>query len=305
MRLTRKTLPLAVLAAAPIAALTLLASAPFGNGSAQAQGPIVLAIDMDPYSTPANTCPGDGVNDCTVGSIDRCISVPATEGATFQIDALVMGLSNGHTGSRWDLAFPDAASGAKLTVTTKVEGETAINLVAQSSESQPFFLGDIVPDGVSPHAAAVSDFVSNETTPPWTQGVLSRMTFQVGSDATAGLYGLFFVPGAYEVYDQNQAGYSATTGITILDNNSTPKYGILALGAPCPADGIPAGGVAELPEVSGSSDPACTALAVGLAAAALALTAGAWHAGRRFRQAQARATPRPPTSPGNCRSVEN
>jgi Tol biopolymer transport system component len=47
---------------------------------------------------------------------------------------------------------------------------------------------------------------------------------------------------------------------------------------------VAVGGVAELPDVSGSSAPNHVPLAV-LAASALAvLAAGAWYAGRRFRQ---------------------
>jgi hypothetical protein len=41
------------------------------------------------------------------------------------------------------------------------------------------------------------------------------------------------------------------------------------------------GGIAELPDVSGSSGPPYTVLAGGVATALLALTAGAWYARRR------------------------
>jgi len=44
----------------------------------------------------------------------------------------------------------------------------------------------------------------------------------------------------------------------------------------------PVGGLAELPELGGSSGPPYLAIASGLAAAALALTAGAWYARRRW-----------------------
>jgi hypothetical protein len=42
------------------------------------------------------------------------------------------------------------------------------------------------------------------------------------------------------------------------------------------------GGLAELPDVSGSSSPPYAAIARGLAAAALAITAGGWYARRRL-----------------------
>ena len=261
-----------------------LASVLWGGagGIASAQEPIILAIDMDPYSTPANTCPGDFIHDCTVGSIERCVSVPTVAGTTFAVDALVLLLSNGHANFAWDLAFPDIASSADLTMTAQVETASQVNLISQSVASAPVSWSELVPDAISPHTASTTDLSSSETTPPFTQGTESRMTFTVGAGATPGLYGFSFVPDAYWVGDENGESYSSHTGITVLDSNSVPQYGVLALGMPCPSGVIPVGGIAELPNVSGSSGPPYTALA-GIAAPALvALTTGAWYARRRW-----------------------
>jgi hypothetical protein len=48
------------------------------EGPATANPSLVVGVDMDPYGTPANTCPGNGSPDCTVGSIESCVSVPKT-----------------------------------------------------------------------------------------------------------------------------------------------------------------------------------------------------------------------------------
>ena len=53
-------------------------------------------------------------------------------------------------------------------------------------------------------------------------------------------------------------------------------------GSPPAECGSSVGGVAELPGVSGSSEPPYSALASGLATALLTLTAGAWYARRRW-----------------------
>ncbi|NIM49967.1 MAG: hypothetical protein GTO22_12095, partial [Gemmatimonadales bacterium] len=43
--------------------------------------PLTVGIDMDPTG---NSCPGDGVTDCTLGEIDACLET--TAGATIQFD---------------------------------------------------------------------------------------------------------------------------------------------------------------------------------------------------------------------------
>ena len=76
------------------------------------------------------------------------------------------------------------------------------------------------------------------------------------------------------------ATISGTNNASVADCNGVDDY---ATKVCCYAgDPLPVGGLAELPEVSGSSGPNYMALA-GLAAAAIvALVAGAWYAGRRW-----------------------
>jgi hypothetical protein len=277
MKASRKALLSFVLGAGLVVGLSLLALSLSGGGSTHAQGPIVLAIDMDPTG---NSCPGDGVTDCTLGTIDRCVSVPATQGTTFDIDGVVKNLWNGHIGWNWDLAFPDSAGAAKLTLTAEILQNSAVNLIMQSAGSTPIFDGDNVPDATSPHGANMLDFGTAETTPPFTKGVESRMTFTVGAGATPGLYSFSIVPGTYAVADVFATNYAA---VKVLD--SEDDCAVLALGVACPQVGAcpdPVGGIAELPDVAGSSGPPYAALA-GLAAAALAaFAAGAWYARRRW-----------------------
>jgi len=234
MRTYTRLAPLCVLGAGLIAALTLLAlgfSTTSGDGTAHAQGPITLAIDMDPYTAGApNSCPGDGLNDCFVGPIERCASVPNVPGTTFDVDVVVTGLWAGHSGWNWDLAFPDTTTPAKLTMTSQTEVNPSVNLIRQSPGSTPMSLTEGVPDAAWPHTAAAIDLASSEMTPPWTQGVLARMTFTIGEGATAGIYGFNFVPGTYSVTDQFGRAYP---DVTVLDWNSTPPSGIVAQEAPC------------------------------------------------------------------------
>jgi hypothetical protein len=242
MTAARRTALLAFVSSALIAAIALGLSGNNEDG-ALAQGQITIAIDMDPYNSPANTCPGDGVHDCTVGSIDYCLSIPAAQGTTFDVDVLVTDLWNGYAGWNGLLAFPDTATGAKLTMTAQVEQEPLVNLVMQSPNSGPIIsISETVPDPPgqysfgSPHTAMVADFGTKETTPPWTRGVLTRVTFEVGPGAVPGVYGLSLTPDAYCVADQfGEACYDAK----VLDYNSALRYGVLALGVPCPPLGTP------------------------------------------------------------------
>jgi hypothetical protein len=47
-------------------------------GPAHAQGEIIISIDMNPAG---NSCPGDGVNDCTVGTIEPSLQETAAREA--------------------------------------------------------------------------------------------------------------------------------------------------------------------------------------------------------------------------------
>jgi len=75
---------------------------------------------------------------------------------------------------------------------------------------------------------------------------------------------------------------SATNNAHVADCNGVDDY---ATKVCCYAgDPLPVGGIAELPEVSGSSEPNYMALAGVVAAALVALSAGAWYARRRWNR---------------------
>jgi hypothetical protein len=242
---TRKTVALAIVGAGLIVALATLPLGPPGGGAtAHAQGPITLAVDMNPAG---NSCPNDGVNDCAVGPIDQCVSVPNAAGRTFEVDVVVQKLWNGLSAWSFALEFPDTLSGAKLTMTDQVEGVAGnsplVNLILQSPGSNPTSFSEGAQDGVSPHVAGVADWLGPESKPPFTQGVLSRLTFQVGADASTGFYAFYFEPGTYGVADESGAPYA---DVWVLDSKHPwpwgPKYGVLALGLPCgdaDDDGLP------------------------------------------------------------------
>jgi hypothetical protein len=96
MNSTMKRVPLALLAIVLVAAAALLGlwHADGGTDTARAAGPVVVALDMD---TTGNSCPGDGVTDCTLGVTNSCISVSA--GAVVPFDVTVSNLPASVTGS--------------------------------------------------------------------------------------------------------------------------------------------------------------------------------------------------------------
>jgi hypothetical protein len=273
METARKALLLTVLVAGLAPALGALALWLAAGDSSHAQGAIALAIDMDPTG---NSCPGDGATDCDIGTVDICVTV--VPGVPFDIDILATGLPNGLSGWNWDL---DWRFFAATSVTAQVESNPAINLIAQSPGSAPVSTSEGVPDAVSPHTASVTDPGAAETTPPFTKGVLSRLTLETFD--MPGIYNFSFVPSTYDIKDQDGASYRSTTGVVVLDGSR--GCGMLAIfPAVCPIGPctIPAGGLAELPVVSDSSGPPYAVLA-GLAAVTLVvLAAGAWYARRRW-----------------------
>jgi hypothetical protein len=280
-----KILTTLVLAAVALAALiSLLWLGVFSHGdSAQASPTLVVGFDMNPYGSPANTCPNDGVTDCTIGSVQRCKLVPNTAGTTFDVDVFVTGLTNGFTAWNANVTFPDPNTAAKLTLTSHVaETDTSVNLITQSAGSSNMSASEAVPDppgsteAGSPHHCGVTEGGTSEGV-AFTQGVLGRYQFTVGAGATSGYYGLTLPSVALSLTDKDAGTYTVDE---IWDYNHDPQYGIIALGVRCP--GIPVGGLAVLPEVSGSSTPNYIVLAGLAAAAVLAITAGGWHARRRW-----------------------
>ena len=66
------------------------------------------------------------------------------------------------------------------------------------------------------------------------------------------------------------------------DDNVQPNTGQATVWCLDEGETAPAGGIAQLPDIAGASDPPYATIAGGLAAAALTLTAGAWYARRRW-----------------------
>jgi len=94
-----------------------------------------------------------------------------------------------------------------------------------------------------------------------------------------------FGPGILEMYEVSGSfpseGSAEGTLRLVVEEPKPCDSGILDWTATGVTPGV--GGIAELPNVSGSSAPNHLALA-GLAAALIALTAGGWYARRRFSQ---------------------
>jgi len=255
-------------------------------GVTQAQGRVIVAFDMD---TTGNTCPGTGNaggTDCSLGSLDTCVSVAAGDNIDFDvsIDDIPSGENLG--GSNYYVGWP---AGLLLTINSPVPsagaGETTlgVNLIADDLGSSPFYSSSTaVPNAVSPHWLRVTDVGVAEANPPFTQGVVHRFNATVGAATPPGVYGLFFDQsasgGPVYMYDKDSAEVCgpSSTPCSLLDANT--GHGLVAVDTSCPA---PVGGIAELPDASDSSGRNYVALGALAAAALLALSAGAWYVRRR------------------------
>ena len=189
MKTITRRVPLAVLGAGLIVALTILGLWLSGHyyQAARAQGPVIVGYDMN---TAGNSCLGDGVTDCTLGAINPCIEVAA--GATFHIDVFLEGLPNvdpdesilgfGYTIEWGPSDFLD--------INSQTHTSTTVNLAAQELPFVPIDLSDTVPDADSPHNVNFADFGAAEYNPPYTHGTLGRYNVTVPAATAAGLYGL-------------------------------------------------------------------------------------------------------------------
>jgi len=109
------------------------------------------------------------------------------------------------------------------------------------------------------------------------EGVLARVTLQA---VDSGLSDLNLSD--IKLADINTQPIGDETGDQVFDG--PVANGKIAVGQPCssPTPNPPVGGIAELPDVPGSSGPNYTALAALAATALVALTAGAWYARRHL-----------------------
>ena len=260
-----------------------------GAGQAQAQTPITVGFDM---KTAGNSCPGGG-SGCVLGAIDRCVHVP-TGGGTITFDVILDNLP--HMGGQpneggitsFIYYIGEEQDRVVGTVTGYTHTDSAVNLMFARGLRVPQDLSDVVGTTVPLWKALVVDLGETEYNPPYTRGVLSRVTVDTTGTAN-GLYGLTIEPewqnyisvgdAAADNYCNPDDGGDGPdpfqAGCDILDAHD--GYGLIAVGAACAV-----GGIAELPEVAGSADsPSHVYLALaGCVALALAI-ACAWRARRR------------------------
>ena len=130
MKATTRGLLLAVVGTGLLAVLAVVGIWVAGgfDGFARAQGPVIVGFDMDPTG---NSCPGDGVSDCSLGAIDPCIEVDvAANPATFSIDVFLEGLpaADSILGFEYGIEWgpPDF-----LDMNTQTHNSKPVNLVAQ------------------------------------------------------------------------------------------------------------------------------------------------------------------------------
>ena len=289
MKALSGTVPLAVLAAGVAAAVALLGLCRLepGTHTVRAQTPVLVALDMDPTG---NFCPGDGVNDCTLGPIDSCVSVAA--GASFQFDVVLDDLPLAPLGFGLVAIDFQLLWGAQVTppepdvidITARLPVSTLIHYLQQApGSSSTLNDAQALPRLLPPYVGSINDLGTEETNPPWTQGTGWRGALTVAAGAANGFYKLEF--DAPYMWVGNSVPYNECETETPPGPGCTLQNAVVAVGLSCPAPTpVPAGGVAELPDVasdSGWSTGAYAGLAGGLAAAVLALTAGAWYARRR------------------------
>jgi len=261
-----KRLSLLILLLAACASLIFLLARP----SAQARpDAVVLGFDMDPAG---NSCPNDGTN-CTLGFIDPCVEVPEG-GGLVEFDVFLEDLPNGesilgfvyHIGERYDTPLGPIAA--------YIHTSGNVNLTAQPG-SDIRELSDLVGTLVPSFDADVADLGTVEHNPPYTHGTLGRYTLDTTGLAN-GVYGMTL--DTIILGNESSEALCELYGCDIWDANQ--EYGLIAVDSACSPHAV--GGMAELPDVSDSSAANYIAL-TGLAAAALvALTGGAWYAGRRW-----------------------
>ena len=272
-----------LLVAGVVVALAALGVWLFGdvNQPAQASGPVIVGFDMN---TGDNSCPNNGTDDCTLGTIEPCVMTGAEGSVEFDVYLQNLPVLQHLTGGSYHIGEThDITLGS---ISAIKHDDPYVNLWAQlnsviNDTSDP--LGTFVPS----FDARVKDTVYEEYNPPFTQGTLGRYTLNLAG-VPIGYYSLTLDSVEIRTWGI-PPDLCSIYGCDIRDGFD--DYGLIAVGMPCPAPAV--GGTTEL--VAGGSDSAASpptaasgrsmpvaALAGVAAAALLALTAGAWYARRRW-----------------------
>jgi uncharacterized repeat protein (TIGR01451 family) len=188
---------------------------------------ILMSLSGGPTARAAGTTVGidtdtTGNAATSLSTIERCRSVSA--GQQFTIDVFVDEIPAGSTlsGFNYNLGFDSS----RVRIVSRQH-----NLLLTSSGTNSLIeLSDGVPDDISPHSVGVADFGTAEVGP--VVGVLGRYTLEALPAATVGIVNLTL--GDVAVSDEGGGAIPLTQ---ILDGNSIPSHGVIAVGQACPPDG--------------------------------------------------------------------
>lgn len=232
--------------------------------AAQADPGIIVGFDMNPAG---NSCPGTGNaggTDCTLGSINSCVSVSA--GSSFEFDVFIDGIPSGENFVAaqyyigWDWWPPES-----LTLNSRTLQTSGINLLADDPGSGAFIDNSqpAVPHSSSPDMTAIADFGPvpggvAETSPPFSQGVVGRYSATVQAGTAPGIYGLIFdisdaSGGPVYMFDFASVNLCDAYGCELWDATHAPQYGLVAVDTPCD------GGATPVPSPTATPTPTATA----------------------------------------------
>lgn len=246
MKATTKMLTLAVLGAGLIAGVIVLGMWLMGGSERAAQANAALVIvgfDMDPTSAPANSCPGDGETDCTLGTIEACVQV-ATGGGYVEFDVFLDDLPDTDPDENirgFGFTIGEKTSTLLGPIVACIHESDLVNLGIQEPGSSPLDFSD--PPCVGGGTTDVPGFLvswgdmgDEECNPPFTQGTLGRYTLNTTGVAD-GVYGLTFV-GDMILGNDFSEDLCTLYGCDIWDADyfgAAGYYGLIAIGQACPS----------------------------------------------------------------------
>jgi len=202
---------------------------------------LVIGFDMNPAG---NTCPGDGVTDCTLGTIDTCVQVPSG-GGLITLDVFLSGLPSGGDFLSFSYVTRERNDLPVGVVTSVTHADPSVNLIYQTPP-----LAALVdfsePPGVPLNGwyPSVADLNGGlEVNPPFTKGVLTRLQIDT-TGRPDGVYGLTIrdpviaaSPSTDDYCNPDDDGDTIpdayADGCDVLDAND--GYGLVAVGVDCSA----------------------------------------------------------------------